>query len=461
MSKSKPARSQRDLLTGSIGKTLKDMTVPMILGVVILLTFGLVDTYFVSLLGTDELAAISFTFPVTFTLVSLNIGLGIGTSAIIAKYLGAGSKEHAKECGSGAILMSFLMVGTLAFIGWLLIEPIFKLMGANPAQLVHIKDYMNIWYFAGVFLAMPMVGNSVLRAAGDTKTPSLIMSLGGFINAVLDPILIFGYGPFPEMGIEGAAVATAIAWMISCFCVIRLLIKRDLILNRWLTLDEFIKSSAQVLKIGLPAAGSNMMTPIAVAVITAVVAGFGTEAVAAWGVGSRLESIASVVVLALSMTLPPFISQNFGANNIERVKMAYRQTIRFVVIWQLFVYLVLALCAPVIVSAFTDDNAVGDLIYLFLFIVPLSYGVQGIVVLTNSSFNAMHKPMMAVILSIFRLFVFFIPISYIGSRINGLEGLFWGSVVANLLTSVLAIWGFERLLKETQGEQRLEQEATS
>lgn len=459
MSTSGKSKSRRDLLNGPIGKTLKDMTIPMILGMVMLLTFNLVDTYFVSLLGTEELAAISFTFPITFTLLSLNIGLGIGTSAIIAKYLGAGDMEHSRECGSGAILMSFLMVGTLAFIGWLLIDPIFTMMGANEGELVHIKDYMHIWYFAGVFLAMPMVGNSILRASGDTKTPSLIMSLGGLINAILDPFLIFGIGPFPEMGIQGAAVATAVAWMVCCFFIVRLLIKRNLILNRWLSFAEFKYTNAQVLKIGLPAAGSNMMTPIAGAIMTAVVAGYGTEAVAAWGVGNRLESIASLVILALSMTLPPFISQNFGAGNIERVKQSYMQSIKFIMLLQLVVYGVMAVSAPYIAKVFTTDENVAELIYLFLYIVPIGYGLQGIVILSNSSFNAMHKPMMAVSLSIFRLFIFFIPMSYLGSRWYGLEGMFWGGVIANMLTGVIALYSFDKLIKETQTHHLQEREA--
>lgn len=447
MSQDKPSSRQADLLNGSIPETLKRMTLPMILGMIMLMTFGLVDTFFVSLLGTEQLAAISFTFPVTFTLISLNIGLGIGTSAIIGRYMGSGESHLAKEFATGALLLSTILVGGLALVGVFTIDPIFKALGATDEHLPYIHDYMVVWYAAGVFLALPMVGNSVLRASGDTKTPSIVMAMGGFINAVLDPILIFGWGPIPAMGIQGAAIATMIAWGVGVFYILYLLaIKRRLMLTRLLTWDEMKLTSAGILKIGLPAAGANMLTPIAGGVLTAVVAGYGSEAVAAWGVGSRLESIASIIVLALSMSLPPFISQNYGAGKIQRVKDAYIITLRFILVWQLVVYAILWVLSAYIAAAFAEEPEVAELIQLFLWIVPLGYGMQGVIILTNSSFNAMHKPMSALTLSVLRLFVFFVPISMLGSYYYGLQGMFWGGIIANILTAIAAFVWFKRAM---------------
>lgn len=419
------------------------MTLPMIVGMIMLMTFGLVDTFFVSMLGTEQLAAISFTFPVTFTVISLNIGLGIGTSAIIGRLNGSGDTALAKEYATGALILSFLMVGSLALVGIFAIEPIFRLMGATDELMPYIYDYMIVWYGAGIFLAIPMVGNSVLRAAGDTKTPSIVMAAGGFINAILDPILIFGWGPVPAMGIQGAALATAIAWGIGLFYILYLLaIKRKLMLPRLLNWAEMKLTSRDILRIGLPAAGANMLTPIAGGVVIAIIAGYGPQAVAAWGVGSRLESIASILILALSMSLPPFMSQNYGANRIDRVSSSYTLSIKFVLVFQLVVYGVLCLAAPYIAAVFAEEPEVTDLITLFLYVVPLGYGLQGIVVLTNSSFNAMHKPMSALLLSVIRLFVFFVPIAFVGSLYFDLKGLFWGAVIANLLTAIVAFSWF-------------------
>ncbi|WP_051288618.1 MATE family efflux transporter [Brumicola pallidula] len=436
------------MLNGDIAQTLKSMTIPMIVGMLMLMTFSIVDTFFVSMLGTEQLAAISFTFPVTFTVISLNIGLGIGTSAIIGKYIGSGNAQHAKTLATGALMLSVLLVGIFAVIGILSIEFIFTLMGADESLMPFIKAYMVPWYLAGIFLAMPMVGNSVLRAFGDTKTPSIIMATGGAINVILDPILIFGWGPIPALGIQGAAIATAIAWAVCVVWILYLLaVKRQLIESRILRWAEFTIAAKGVLKIGLPAAGANMLTPIAGGVLTAVVATYGTEAVAAWGVGNRLESIASILVLALSMSLPPFISQNYGANKLSRIKTAFHIAAKFVVVWQLVVFAALAICSSYIARIFAEEASVARDISLFLCIVPLGYGLQGIIILVNSSFNAMHKPMSALVLSILRLFAFYVPIASLGSYLNGLEGLFWGCVIANVLTSVLAYAWFNRNLK--------------
>ncbi len=423
------------------------MTLPMIAAMVMLMTFGLVDTFFIGMLGTQQLAAISFTFPVTFTVISLNIGLGIGTSAVIAKLLGSQQQGQAKEAATGALMLTFILAIVLAVIGINSIEPIFALLGADNLQLVHIRDYMLVWYAAGVFLAMPMVGNSVLRASGDTKTPSYIMALGGLINALLDPLLIFGWGPVPAFGMQGAAIATFVAWAVGLVCVLYILVvKRQLVEAKLLTWGQFKHSTQDILKIGLPAAGANMLTPIAAGIVTAIVAAYGPVAVAAWGVGSRLESIAALVVLALSMSLPPFISQNYGANNFVRVKQAYNLCIKFVLIWQLLIYVLMALLAPYIADIFSDQAEVIQTLVLFILIVPLGYGLQGVTILTNSSLNAMHLPMSALLLNSLRLFVFFVPLAFIGSYYFGLIGLFIGSVIANCMVGVIAFIWFRKVL---------------
>ena len=447
MTSSTKTSSPADLLNNDIATTLRKMTLPMIVGMVILMTFGLVDTFFIGLLGTQELAAISFTFPVTFTVISLNIGLGIGTSAVIAKLLGSGQHDQAKETATGALMVTMVLAIVLAIIGVMSIDPIFHLMGADEEQLVFIHEYMLVWYAAGVFLAMPMVGNSVLRAAGDTKTPSYNMAIGGLINVVLDPILIFGWGPVPAFGIQGAAIATLIAWAVGLFYILYVLaIRRKLIEPKLLNWQQLKRSTGGIFKIGLPAAGANMLTPISAGIVTSIVAGYGPEAVAAWGVGGRLESIASIVVLALSMSLPPFISQNFGANKLERVGQAYSLCVKFVIVWQLIIFAILALLAGVMANIFTNEAKVASTIVLFLVIVPIGYGLQGVTILTNSSFNAIHMPMSAVSLSIVRLFVFFVPFSFIGSYWFELPGLFWAAVLSNLVVGCIAYIWFKTIL---------------
>ncbi|CUS48613.1 MAG: multidrug/oligosaccharidyl-lipid/polysaccharide(MOP) flippase superfamily transporter [Idiomarinaceae bacterium HL-53] len=441
--------TSKRLLNAPVGSTLWSMTWPVIFGVATLISFNFVDTFFISLIGTEELAAVGFTFPVSFTVISLTIGLGIGTSAVMARKLGANDDEGARQIGSSALYLAGLLVGTLAFIFFIFTEALFSLLGASDALMPLIKDYMYIWYAGAVLLVMPMVGNSILRASGDTKTPSLMMGVGGLLNAILDPILIFGLGPIPAMGVQGAALASVLAWSVGFTLIIYLLVVRKKLID-WYPpgLASFIVSSRQLLKIGIPAAGANMLTPIAMGVLTSIVATHGTAAVAAFGVGIRLESLASVVILALSMSLPPFISQNFGAGKMERVREAYRKALIFVLLLQLAIYLFLLLLLPVLQMAFARDQAVAEILALFVWIMPLGYGLQGWIILTNSSLNALHLPLQALTVSVVRLFVMFVPLSILGNWLAGLPGLFIGGVVANFITAILAYRWFMKVSHE-------------
>jgi len=427
-------KTKVDLLEDPVASTLKRMTIPMIYGMVLLMSFNLVDTFFVSLLGTQSLAAISFTFPVTFTVLSLTIGLGIGTSAVIAKFIGSKNHDSAKDAATAALYLAAIIVACLSFVGYLVTDELFTLLGAQASLLPLIHQYMDIWYIGSVCLIGPMIGNAILRASGDTKTPSIVMGSAGLVNAVLDPIFIFGLGPIPAMGIKGAAIATLVSWVFGLLFVLHILInKRNLIHTGLLPVKTWIRACRNILKIGLPAAGANMLTPIAAAIMTAIIASYGESAVAAFGVGSRIESIACLVVLALSMTLPPFISQNFGAGQLHRVEQAYKTAIKFVLFWQVLIYVVLIFSASLISSVFATEQAVAELIELFIWILPLGYGLQGIIILTNSSFNALHKPMIALALSIVRLFVCYIPLAYLGSYLYGLTGLFVGALLGVVL----------------------------
>jgi Na+-driven multidrug efflux pump len=225
-----------------------------------------------------------------------------------------------------------------------------------------------------------------------------------------------------------------------------LAINRKLIEPKLLNWQQLKRSTGGILKIGLPAAGANMLTPISAGIVTTIVAGYGPQAVAAWGVGGRLESIASIMVLSLSMTLPPFISQNFGANNFDRAKRAYRLCVKFVIVWQLIIFGILVLLSSVVANVFSDEPEVISTIVLFLVIVPLGYGMQGVTILTNSSFNAMHMPMSALSLNTMRLFVFFVPFSFLGSYWFGLLGLFGAGVVANIAVGCIAFFWCKTIL---------------
>jgi len=436
-----------NLVTDPLRPTLIKLTLPMMFGMISLMLFNLVDIYFVAQLGSEQMAALAFTLPVTFSVVSLAIGLGVGTSATLARCLGSGDEQQAAQIASDNLLVTAALIILLSSLMALVADTLFSWMGAEGELLSFTLEYMHIWWLGAPFLVLNMVSNSTFRARGDTRTPALIMSASSLLNMLLDPLLIFGLGPIPAMGIQGAALASVIAWALASLVVYYLLRRRFKLLTfSALSLPRVVANSLSVLRIGLPAALSNMMTPLAGAVLTSVVATHGHHAVAAFGVGNRIESLSLLVCLALSMTLPPLISQNFGAGQIQRVSSAYRGALIFALLWQLVIYFILQLGSGFIITTFADSAAVEGPLLLWLLLVPAGFGLQAVTFLSASSFNALHRPMRALSISLVRLFVFYVPLALLGNHWFGLNGMFAAFVLANACTACVAFLSMRQLL---------------
>ncbi|HAS6158115.1 TPA: MATE family efflux transporter [Vibrio vulnificus] len=423
------------LLSAPIAETLRKMTVPMIFGMVAILMFNLVDTFFISLLGTEALAAISYTFPVTFAVNCITMGIGVGLSTSIGRLLGQGEAHQAARFTTHGLLLAVVLVALASTLGFFTVTPLFTLLGAKEELIPLIGQYMHVWYLTIPLLVIPMAGNSAIRATGDTKTPAKIMMLAGLINGVLDPLLIFGIGPFPELGIQGAAIASALSWLGALMGSFYILIQRErlLALPQWQRLKE---DWQQILKVGTPAALSNAMNPLSGAILMMMLSSHGTAAVAAYGAAQRIESILILVLMALTSALTPFMAQNFGAKNPQRAFQGLFVSMRFSVLFQGLVFLMMVPLSIPLAALFSQEQAVRDLLWHYLLVVPISYGFLGIVMMLVSGLNAMHQPLNAFRWSVIRLFVFTLPAAYLGSWLYDIEGLFIGIAVGNILVGL-------------------------
>lgn len=410
-----------------------------------MILYYLADTWFVSLLGTDQLAALGFTFPATIMITYLGVGLGIGTSAMVARALGAKDHDKATEMTFAAVVFGFL-VGLLLIIPALAsIERVFTLMGADSATLVLIRRFISVWYLGIPFLLVQFAGTAVMRASGNSSLQGKLMMLGAAINAILDPLLIFGPGPLPAFGIRGAAIATVITWILSnVFIWYFLAVREQLFRFLWPGFIKLCRTWQRLLKIALPAALANMITPLATAVITATLAQYGSQAVAGFGVVMRIEALVMIVVLGMSMSLPPFISQNFGAGAMDRVRHGLRLSLQFVLGLQLGLYVIVALGAPWIAGIFSSEPDVVAVIVTVLRILPASYAFQGMVILSASSFNALHAPRNALLTSLLRFFIFYVPLALAGAALGGIPGLFIGAALGNVGAGLLITWWIYR-----------------
>lgn len=409
------------------------MSIPTGFGILSLLLFNITDTFFISLLGTQELTALSFTFPITFIISSIIIGFGGGLSAALARLIGQGEMDNIKGFVISGLLLGVVSITVLSSLGYMVATPLFKLMSAPSSLLPLIDQYLSIWLIAIGFLVIPMMGNNALRATGNAKYPSYIMMGAGIVNVVLDPIFIFGWGFVPAMGMQGAAIATLIAWFLSFVVSIVLLRKSQLIGRVTLTLATIVLTWRRILKIGSPAALSQMINPVFNAIVMAILANIDANAVAAYGVGIRIESLMLIAMLAVSSSLMPFLAQNIGAQQYERAKSALLGSAKFSLLNQFVFYILVALLAHPIANLFSNDEAVIQYIVIFLYLVPFAYGALGIVIILANALNAYNRAGSSLLLNIARLFLIMLPMVWLGKELLGVTGVFAAISIGHIL----------------------------
>ena len=442
---------KKDLTHGPVAIRLFLFTSPMLLGMFSSISFNLVDTWFVAQLGNEALAAMSFTFPVIMVLGALALGLGTGTSTVVSRAAGAHDADKVRRLTTDSLILSTLIVGVCIFIGLKTIDPLFTMLGASPSILVLIRSYMIPWYLGLFFLVIPIVANSALRARGDAKWPSLVMTLGAVVNMILDPILIFGSFGMPGMGLKGAAIATVIARAVTLiFCLWLLYSKEKMICFKLKSLLDIIRSWIAILHIGLPSSATKIVVPASVAIITRIVSSHGPEAVAAVGAGSRVTAFAAIPFMALCSTIVPFVGQNWGGNHFKRARLSKRYSFQFCMFWGIVIIATLFHYAPDIARQFSSNPEVVHMTTLYLQIVPWCYGMMGIFRVSESILNAIGRPLQATLLTTVNMLGLCVPFSWIGSLIGGMPGLLVGMTLANIMAGVLAYFRLYYIFYHTQ-----------
>ena len=425
--------------------TLWRQTWPMAIGVLALLGFQLVDSAFIARLGTAPLAAQSFTFPLSFLIIGIQVGMGIAIAALISRALGAGEEVRARRLSSLVLMAGGGVIGLLAIALWIFYVPIFRLLGADETTLSYIRIYWAPQLLSAWLGALLYFNYSVFRAHGDTRLPGKMMVLSSLVNLVLDPLLIFGIGDWEGWGLPGAAWATAIAFSVGLLVTTRKLLKRQWAAQQGLW-QEAKQSWRPFTGIAAPAMVSQLMPPLAAMLAISVVAGLGESEVAAWGLASRLETLSLMVILAMTMSLPPWLGRCYGAGDWGQVQQLMTLAIKVALFWQLGLGIVLALGAPWLAMALAGNPDVkSELTLLIRFLLP-SYAALGVCMLVVSAGNALGWPLRAMLLSSARLFICYLPCLWLGSQFFGWWGLAAGAAVGNLLAGFMAWLVMRRIL---------------
>ncbi|MCL4683250.1 MATE family efflux transporter [Myxococcota bacterium] len=430
------------LVDGPVGRTLLSQAAPMFAGILANIGFQVAETWFIGRLGARELAALAFCMPVAMSVISVAIGLSAGTSVAVARALGSGQPAAARRLATDAVLLTFGVIATLGLATALAIRPLFDALGAGPELLPLIEGYLQIWLPGVALFMVPMVGLGAVRAAGDTRFQGGAMIAAVALNALLDPLLIFGAGPVPALGLRGAAFGNVAAWTLFCAAALWKMRQEGLLETqappRW---KVFRASTRSILHVGLPAAATNAIIPLSTALIVGILAGFGPEAVAGLGIATRIEGLAMISFLGLSAVVNPFFAANAGAGRPERLHEALRLLLRFALGFGVVAAAVLWLVAPWLATRFTDDAAVAAVATGYLRLVPISYGAAGLIMTSNAAFNGLGLPLSATAISALRMFALNVPVAWLGARWFGVPGVFLGIATANLVVGTLAtVW---------------------
>tara|TARA_B100000609_G_scaffold49514_1_gene38398 strand:- start:143 stop:1462 length:1320 start_codon:yes stop_codon:yes gene_type:complete len=436
------------------------MTIPMIAGMFSLMAFNLTDTWFVSMLGTDELAAMGFTFPVVMIIGSIAMGLGQGASSVISRTVGSGDISQVRRLAIGAILLSVLTVSFFALLGIMIVDPVFRTLGAKGHILELVKQYMIPWFACVGVIFIPMTCNNILRATGDTTAPGVIMSVCAIFNVILDPILIFGWFGLPAMGLKGAAYATILSRLITLFGSFYVLYFRARLLELEIPkLSDLINSWLQILRIALPTAGAMLLMPITTGVITRLVAAHGEAAVAAVGAGDRVIRFTFLVPIALGTVMMPYVGQNWGAKKFDRIRKGWNGGLMFSSAYGLITFLLMLVLADPVARIFSNKPDVIEVMVDYLRIMLLCGCFVHASAYSSFAFNASGMPGTAWLINIVRMLLLTIPGAFIGGYFFGLNGIFWGGGLSGAGAGIISWILYNRTL--TKQEELLDAESLS
>ena len=434
----------KDLTQGKIYKNLYELAWPMTVGILAIMGFNVVDTFFVGQLGTQELAAMSFTFPVVMITGSISLGIGAALSSMLSREYGAKRFDDVKAITTNGLAYALIIVALLTIIGFLTMDPLFRSLGAEGRILILVKQYMRIWYLNVLFVVVPMVGNGAIRATGDTRFPAMVMVVAGGVNLIFDPLLIFGLGPFPRMELEGAALATGISRVFTLAASLYVLHFREKLLEiPFQNMTKTFSHWKDLSKIAIPAALSNAVVPFSMFFITALIAKEGANIVAAFGVGTRIESLVMVLIFGIAAGLSPFIGQNYGGKKYSRVANALASSNMFSLFWVVLAVSVLFLWGEQIVSIFSDDASVTSVVLLYLKIVIPTLCIAGVFYNTASTLNAIGNAKLSLFLTVLQMVVIYIPAALVLGHFYRAEGIFYAAAISNIIAGVTSFFLFK------------------
>ncbi len=429
-----------------IPKALMALGIPIMIGMLINALYNLVDAYFVGGLGESQMGAISIVFPLGQVVVGLGLMFGNGAASYLSRLLGRGDKDTANKVASTALYSSVLVGAIIIILATIFLKPILTLLGATDTIMPYALTYARIYVISCIFNVFNVTMNNIVTSEGAAKTTMCALLLGAILNIALDPIFIYVF----ELGVAGAAVATAISQFVSTLVYLTYVLRKKSAFT--FSAREFAPTKqmmAEILKIGVPTLTFQLLTSLSIAFINRAANGYGDSVIAGMGAVTRVTSMGTLVVFGFLKGFQPIAGFSYGAKKFDRLQEAIKTSILWSTIFCVIVGLLMAVFSTQIISQFTDGNAemisVGQ---RSLIANGFSFMLFGFYTVYSSLFLALGKGTAGFILGACRQGICFVPVILILPVLWGLNGILYAQPIADVLSAVITVFMASHLHKE-------------
>jgi len=427
-------------------KALFTLAIPTIAGMFVQIMYNIADTAFVGRLGADAIAALTFSFPLFFILISVNSGIGVGMSSLISRLLGAKNKDEAENVAMHGLLISISMAIVISVVGILTLGHVFRGFGASETVVPLAVDFMSIILFAIVFMFVSFIINSLFAAQGDTKTPMKMQITSLVVNIILEPIFIYVLG----LGVKGAALGTLVAFVVSLSIGIYFIRKKSYLRLRWSAFKFTPRIIKEIYSVGGAATLMMLLISIYTMFINRFMSHYGTEYVASFGIVVRLESVATMPVMALSMALVTLVGMFYGAKRFDLLKDIIHYSMKMGVLFTSTVGALFFLMPYPFLRIFTPDANLLSLGSAYMRIEVFTFPLMIISMLVSRAMQGMGFGLPGLVLNLIRVIIVAIPTAYIFVYVlgYGYMSICVAAILGGIASNIVAfIWLHIKLRK--------------
>ena len=433
---------------GKIFNSLFSLAVPIILANILQTAYQLIDTFWLGRLGANAVAAVSISFPLLFLVLSLGSGLTLAGTVLVSQYKGAEDQKRVDFNSSQTISLIFFISLLLSVLSYFAAAPLMKLIGAGPEILESSVSYFKVSSIGFVFLFMFFAFQSLMRGIGNVMLPVYIVLFTVFLNLILDPLFIYGYGPIPGYGVAGAAIASIITQALSAAIGLFILYRgRSGIRINFRQMRPHLSTLRRIVNLGVPASIEQSTRALGMTMMVVLVTGFGSEVVAAYGIGARILSFIVIPALGLAIATTSLVGQNIGAIKIKRAEKVANLSSQIAFFGLTGMGMLMYFFAEPITAFFipNDPEVIGDA-SLFIKIMAPSFGLLGVQQVLNGVFNGAGFTKASMLISILNLWIIRFPVAFLLSHKTELsyEGIWWAFPISNAIAALAAFIYFKQ-----------------